>query len=63
MNWFTWVVVVVGVVLTTWVLVSALRPRRPTVDESRQRREGDMGEAHYRGGLAGRPFDGNVSGP
>lgn len=61
MNWFTWIVIIGGAVLAAYVVFELVRPKRSGIDA--RRREDDMGEAMYRGGHPGRPFDGNVSGP
>lgn len=45
MNWFTWLVVVVGVLLVGSVVVSIVRPRRSRVDIDARHRERDLGRS------------------
>lgn len=63
MNWFTWAVIAIGAVLAACVLIELVRPRRAEFNEDARLRERDMGDAEYRGGHRGRPWDENVLGP
>lgn len=63
MNWFAWIVIVVGSVLALFLLYELLWPRRGGVSGTSRRRERDMGEGMYRGGRHGTPWDGSIGGP
>lgn len=43
MNWFTWLLIVIGVLLAGYVIVSIVRPRRSRVDIDAKPRERDHG--------------------
>ncbi|UUW92687.1 hypothetical protein [Pimelobacter simplex] len=53
MNWFTWLVIVLGGGSVAYTLFLLVRPRRSKVDETARLREKYQGEDFYRGGTPG----------
>ncbi|GAA3647436.1 hypothetical protein GCM10022237_03710 [Nocardioides ginsengisoli] len=62
MNWFTWTVIVLGVLLVGSTVVSIVRPRRATIDDDAKLREKNHAEGMYRGGTLGGFGPGNMPG-